>query len=148
MADLPITILGRPATEQDLHEFVRYKRQRGEPVRVSVGLGGQATGTVFSRPEFERQRAALRENQYFARASEQVDRLERALFKRRGILLPLPVKIKQGSDCVLGLVWPGITIALDGDAFLSIVAKDGQEDVCQGENPEVLDALAAFAARS
>lgn len=146
---LPVTILGRPATERDVHEFLGFKKRRGEPVNVEVNVGAQASGVVFSRPELERLRGALRENPSFARASERLDDMEHALRKRRGVPFPLPVELKQGADGTLGLVWRGITAAANVDGIVSIVVgADGKEDHCVGPNPEVLDALAALAARS
>lgn len=139
---LPTFINGHAATAQEVHEFVRAKQSRGELVNYDLVRGARADGRVRTRGQLALLRAQLRENPAFARASEQIDRFEAALIRRRGIPLPLPVQLKQETDGTLGLVWPGITVAVDGDVFLSIIAKDREDDVCQGENPEVLDALA------
>jgi len=56
----------------------------------------------------------LRENQSFAGAAEQIDRIAAELLRVHGVELPVPTDLFQNGDCTLCLCWG------EGDASLSL----------------------------
>lgn len=143
MRRIPVFIHGREATDQDVHEFIAAKQARGEKPNVDVNRGARATAVIVDRAQFSVLRRRLRESKNFGRASERIDALERELWGRRKLPLPLPERIEQEADGALGFVWRGLTVAADRDNILALRVPGAPPLI--GIVPELVDALAALA---
>lgn len=138
---LPAFINGHVASPQEVHEFVRAKKARGELVSFDVKRGARATAQIIDRFQFAALRQGLRENPSYARASERLDSIEHELFRLRGVRMPLPERLEQESDGTIGLCWPGLTVAADRDNLLAVIP--GSPPI--GVSSRLVDLIAARA---
>jgi hypothetical protein len=126
---------------REVRDFLRSKRIKREPLRFRP----RGVATASFRPRdgraFSGIRGALRDNRWFAQASERLDAMELELRKRRGAPIPLPEEVIQHEDQSVSWCFGGITVRAfpDGLAYL-IGGTSGHME--RGVKPPLLEALA------
>jgi hypothetical protein len=136
---MPSVVLSNP---RDVREFVEAKRRKREPITWHAQGVTEATCKPRTLQNFAELRSGLRCAPDFARASERLDALERALRNRHALSMPKPRKITQNSDCSLTLWWRGAMVRCFADGFVSFIG--GAKGVAAKMiTPELLDVLAA-----
>jgi hypothetical protein len=109
------------ATWRDFREFLAAKRRKREPFRF-IGRGRAcADFRPRDRGSFERLRASMRGVNDWGRASERLDALEHALWKRHGVRLPVPRRVLQNDDASLSLWWKGAMVRCFPDGLTSAI---------------------------
>lgn len=125
-------------TLRDLREFIAAKKRKREPLRFSAKGVSESTYIPRHAEGFSNFRAALRLSD-FGRASEHVDRVAAALWRRHGVGLPLPRKVLQNADYSVTLFWEGLTLRAFPEGVASMT--DGKQPT-RGITTEILDMLA------
>lgn len=126
---------------REFREFREAKRIRREPIRVNLRGVQRSVCKPRSMGDVTSLRARLRENPDYARASEQMDRLESALRRRWQHGFPLPEDVVQESDRSLWMSWGnGLTVRAFPDFIGSCVGGTAGE-VKRGITDTLLDAL-------
>lgn len=129
-------------TLRELREFIAAKRRKREPLRFAAKGVAESTYIPRHAQGFANFRAALRMSD-FGQASEQLDRLGAALFRRHAVELPLPRKLIQNADYSITVFWEGLTIRAFPDGVVTLT--DGKNPT-RGVSTELLDML-GFQAR-
>jgi hypothetical protein len=109
------------ATLRDLREFLEAKRRKREPLRFIAKGRACASFSPRDPQGFERIRASMRGVGDWGRASERLDALEHALFRRHQVLLPVPRRVLQNEDCSLSVWWESVMVRCFPDGFTSLI---------------------------
>ena len=126
---------------REFREFREAKRIKREPIRVNLRGVQRSHCRPRSLAQVDRLRQGLRENPDYARASEQLDRLESALRCRWQHGFPLPEDFVQETDRSLWMSWGGgLTVRAFPD-FLGSVVGGTAGEIKRGITDTLLDAL-------
>jgi hypothetical protein len=131
------------ANPRDAREFVEAKRRKREPIHWHAQGVTEACCKPRTLADFTALRAGLRGAPDFGHASERLDSLEVALFRRHMVKLPNPRKVMQNSDRSLTIWWGnGIMVRAFTDKFFSLLG--GAKGIpAPTITTDLLDALAA-----
>jgi hypothetical protein len=126
---------------REFREFREAKRIKREPLRFRLRGVQRSSCRPRAMSDVTSLRAQLRDNQDYARAAEQLDRLEAALQRRWKHGFPLPEDFVQESDRSLWMSWGnGLTVRAFPD-FLGSVVGGTAGEIKRGITDTLLDAL-------
>jgi hypothetical protein len=126
---------------REFRAFREAKRIKREPLVWSARAVQRSHCRPRALSDVDALRSDLRENADYARASEQLDRLEAALRHRWQHGFPLPEDFVQESDRSLWMSWGnGLTVRAFPD-FLGSVVGGTAGEIKRGITGTLLDAL-------